>query len=284
MWSQGIGAEMMGRGKFGPQQRVRERCSAPWRWADDCTSVQPGSGHLLRATRRSASKPRRTARREDFTLFRVGEARELARQLGRKRFPLTRAAWLDSFGSRLLEGLRGTTAGDPKPLNDIAPSILNVYGGTRFEGYLRGGPQAVQVASARVDDDGVIELLATAIGGGQDHAEQIAEQYRRDPASAVLRASIAGDAVGMVGYTTRGTDLVILHIATREDVRRAGIGSRMLHAVRDTQPGHQRLVAETDAEAVGFYIATGFDTESLGEKYPGVERFHVHTLTTDPDN
>ncbi len=158
------------------------------------------------------------------------------------------------------------------------------FAGLLLDGHPRGGPQAAQVSSASVDDDGVIELLATAFGGGPDRVDQIAEQYRRDPESAVLRASIAGDAVGMVGYTTRGTDLVILHIATRVDVRRAGIGRRMLRAVRDAQPGHQRLVAETDSEAVGFYIANGFVAESLGEKYPGVERFRVHALTTDPEN
>ena len=34
-----------------------------------------------------------------------------------------------------------------------------------------------------------------------------------------------------------------------------------------------RLIAETDQEAVGFYRKCGFKVESLGELYPGVERF-----------
>lgn len=33
------------------------------------------------------------------------------------------------------------------------------------------------------------------------------------------------------------------------------------------------LSAETDAEAVGFYRSCGFTVRSLGEKYPGTERF-----------
>lgn len=33
------------------------------------------------------------------------------------------------------------------------------------------------------------------------------------------------------------------------------------------------MTAETDAEAAGFYRACGFQVRSLGEKYPGVERF-----------
>lgn len=40
------------------------------------------------------------------------------------------------------------------------------------------------------------------------------------------------------------------------------------------------LVAETDADAVGFYRHSGFEVMSLGEKYPGTERFscrrHLH--------
>jgi hypothetical protein len=34
-----------------------------------------------------------------------------------------------------------------------------------------------------------------------------------------------------------------------------------------------RIVAETDEESVQFYRNIGFIIRSLGEKYPGVERF-----------
>ncbi|MDP2859713.1 MAG: hypothetical protein Q8P50_17310 [Bacillota bacterium] len=40
-----------------------------------------------------------------------------------------------------------------------------------------------------------------------------------------------------------------------------------------TRHGYRRLYAETDGEAVGLYVKCGFRIESLGEKYPGVERF-----------
>lgn len=33
------------------------------------------------------------------------------------------------------------------------------------------------------------------------------------------------------------------------------------------------IFAETDNDAVGFYRSYGFEVTSLGEKYPGVERF-----------
>lgn len=36
------------------------------------------------------------------------------------------------------------------------------------------------------------------------------------------------------------------------------------------------LEAETDDEAVEFYKKIGFQVKSLGEKYPGVERFYCY--------
>ncbi|GAA0394735.1 hypothetical protein GCM10008933_26940 [Paenibacillus motobuensis] len=34
-----------------------------------------------------------------------------------------------------------------------------------------------------------------------------------------------------------------------------------------------KIIAETDQDAIGFYSKIGFEIHSLGEKYPGVERF-----------
>ena len=35
----------------------------------------------------------------------------------------------------------------------------------------------------------------------------------------------------------------------------------------------QRITLETDRDAVEFYQRCGFQVKSIGEKYPGVERF-----------
>lgn len=64
----------------------------------------------------------------------------------------------------------------------------------------------------------------------------------------------------------------IKHIAVTPNSRNQQLGSKMIHYV-EQQLGLQRLIAETDNEAVGFYRSYGFAISSLGEKYPGVERF-----------
>ncbi|MFD1861341.1 GNAT family N-acetyltransferase [Planococcus chinensis] len=66
--------------------------------------------------------------------------------------------------------------------------------------------------------------------------------------------------------------LEIKHIAVAPTQRGRGIGKALVKAVRKELTPNV-IVAETDGEAVGFYRSLGFEIRSLGEKYPGVERF-----------
>ncbi|MCM3609710.1 GNAT family N-acetyltransferase [Planococcus sp. MERTA32b] len=65
----------------------------------------------------------------------------------------------------------------------------------------------------------------------------------------------------------------IRHIAVGIDCRSSGIGSRMIEEVIKLH-NIQEIAAETDVDAVGFYRKIGFNIKSLGEKYPGRERFY----------
>ncbi|TAA72453.1 GNAT family N-acetyltransferase [Planococcus salinarum] len=65
----------------------------------------------------------------------------------------------------------------------------------------------------------------------------------------------------------------IRHIAVAGNSRSHGLGSRMIDEVARLHGIHE-IFAETDRDAVGFYRKTGFKIKSLGEKYPGRERFY----------
>lgn len=65
----------------------------------------------------------------------------------------------------------------------------------------------------------------------------------------------------------------IRHIAGNPNSRNQHIGSNMIYFVIE-QFQLDSIFAETDKDAVNFYSSTGFTITSLGEKYPGVERFH----------
>ena len=78
----------------------------------------------------------------------------------------------------------------------------------------------------------------------------------------------------MIGYSAAPDRTTLLHLATDPHCRRHGIGTALIHWVHARHPSIP-LTAETDADAVRFYEKTGFTSTSLGEKYPGVERFLV---------
>jgi ribosomal protein S18 acetylase RimI-like enzyme len=64
----------------------------------------------------------------------------------------------------------------------------------------------------------------------------------------------------------------IRHLAVQKNWRGRTIGSNMIAEISGWEQV-ELLKAETDQDAVGFYSKAGFEIHSLGEKYPGVERF-----------
>jgi GNAT superfamily N-acetyltransferase len=131
--------------------------------------------------------------------------------------------------------------------------------------------RSIQVMPASVEEAGVVDLLALAAGPGQQRIEETVQRYRDDSAAVLLVAIANHIPVGVAGYTVSQSEIVLLHIATALDARRTGVGRRLLTEVRRAGPGRLPLVAETDADSLGFYVDNDFAVQSLGEKYPGVE-------------
>jgi GNAT superfamily N-acetyltransferase len=202
-----------------------------------------------------------------------GSGKWLLRELRRLDADLPHA-----FTAELLDGLRAAAAGDTRPLHDASVSILDACGGAVFDAYRRGGHPPLQIVPASLDDAGVPELLALAVGDDdRQRTDDTLHQYRHDTSAALLLARDYGHPVGVVGYTVLESTVRILHIATDRAARRNGVGRQLLAALRESTAPHLPMVAETDLDALGFYLANDFIAESLGEKYPGVERFYVRS-------
>jgi ribosomal protein S18 acetylase RimI-like enzyme len=125
------------------------------------------------------------------------------------------------------------------------------------------------------DSTAIVELLVSAVGGRGPRLDETAHRYRHDPAVKTLVAVIDTQIAGFVGFVVGDTEVTLLHIATTEPLRRRGIGAQLPAAVEQSVDHRLPLTAETDRASIGFYQALGFTIESLGHKYPGVERFTV---------
>lgn len=123
-------------------------------------------------------------------------------------------------------------------------------------------------------------LLLLLVGWHEDEhsnqhiADQVIDAYRTNPSLAMLGIEADDQLIGLLGLehdiAQRG---VIRHIVVHPTRRGKGIG-RLMVVQATARFGLRELSAETDAEAVGFYQRCGFTVQSLGEKYPGRERFH----------
>lgn len=78
--------------------------------------------------------------------------------------------------------------------------------------------------------------------------------------------------VGLVGLISTEQEVVIKHIAIQRHIQNKGLGTEIINKIHQLFP-KQKLVAETDNDAVGFYTKLGFKIISLGEKYPGIIRY-----------
>lgn len=121
----------------------------------------------------------------------------------------------------------------------------------------------------------VKQLLSYAVGvPTEEKINRIIEQMYFDPSATLYILTDDDDtALGIVGFRRVGDSAEILHIAVDEQKRNRGIGRKIIDKLLALEKLTE-LVAETDRDAVGFYRRYGFSIHSLGEKYPGVERFY----------
>ncbi len=131
----------------------------------------------------------------------------------------------------------------------------------------------VEVTS-QVAETTVLSVLEMAVGYPTPaKLAGIAETYRSNPCWSAYALVDQGLVLAVVGAEIQAEDSVrIRHIAVAQEWRRRGLGRRLIEELR-RHLGATELYAETDADAAPFYERCGFSVSSLGERYPGVERF-----------
>lgn len=102
--------------------------------------------------------------------------------------------------------------------------------------------------------------------------KKIDEEYNKyicSPNRKLYSGGVNGEIISCIGVEIHNSrDGVIKHIKERG----SGMGSSMIRFICK-EHNLNSISAETDKDAVLFYANFGFRITSLGEKYPGVERF-----------
>lgn len=136
---------------------------------------------------------------------------------------------------------------------------------------------------SQLGDPGIRELIALSVFPDEDEPNRTISRYETDGSLRILGYSSEDEIVGFVGFDIDSENVVTLrHIAVSPDVRGAGFGRGIiLELLHQYEPA--AIVAETDEDTVHFYRNIGFRIESLGELYPGVERFRCRYDSQDHD-
>ncbi|WP_018755074.1 GNAT family N-acetyltransferase [Paenibacillus terrigena] len=133
----------------------------------------------------------------------------------------------------------------------------------------------------RLNEEEIRELIGYSVFPDPDRIEQAVARYQQEDQLQLYGAVEEDEVIGIVGFSMdEDQNLILQHIAVRPENREQGYGrSIMLELIGLTNP--KSIVSETDESAADFYRNIGFTVFSLGEKYPGVERFRCEYITEE---
>ncbi|NGZ75566.1 GNAT family N-acetyltransferase [Saccharibacillus alkalitolerans] len=142
----------------------------------------------------------------------------------------------------------------------------------------------LQSVKRQVRDPEVAALLELAVFPDPEHVERAIRLYEEQEEVQLLAYVEEGETLGIIGYRPTGTgEITITHIAVEPESRGLGYGrGMMLELMVMEKP--ERVIAETDEEAVDFYRSIGFAVIGQGLSSSGLERFRcVYSVDEDEE-
>jgi len=134
----------------------------------------------------------------------------------------------------------------------------------------------------RLDQRHIYELLELSVFPDPDRIVAVVNEYKHNPSLHIKGYEDNEEIIGVIGYEQdEAGRLTIRHLAIHPDERGKGYGRGMVLRLLD-EANPVTIEAETDEDSVNFYRSIGFAVQSLGEKYPGIERFRC-VYVVDPD-
>ena len=125
----------------------------------------------------------------------------------------------------------------------------------------------------RITEPEIQEILGYSVFPDPEHLERTVQRYQSDDQLELYGIESEEEIVGVIGFRLmNGGNINMEHISVKPKRRGEDFGRGLiLELIALFKP--VSITAETDEEAVEFYRAIGFGIESLGEDYPGIERY-----------
>ncbi|WP_163879029.1 GNAT family N-acetyltransferase [Paenibacillus favisporus] len=123
-----------------------------------------------------------------------------------------------------------------------------------------------------LSDQVLYEFLSYCMSPVAERIETECSKYKTKTNRELYGIYLNNTLRGIIGLIRGESATELKHIAIHPEFRMQGLGSKLIeYVIKSTEIN--KLVVETDKDAVNFYKKKGFKIISLGEKYPGVERF-----------
>lgn len=110
----------------------------------------------------------------------------------------------------------------------------------------------------KLSDSAILDLLAPSVfNPTPERLLSRAEKYQADDNTSVYAYSENGEYKGIVVFKIKEQTVEILDIAVKPEYQGKGIGSRLIDYIF-SKFSINKIIAETDDEAIGFYKKYGF--------------------------
>lgn len=124
-----------------------------------------------------------------------------------------------------------------------------------------------------VESQEISQLLEYAVYADEDALAEAVKRYQAEEGLELYALKHEGELIGLIGYEIDNHNaLTITHLAIAPEYRNQGYGRGIvLEALYKAKP--DRIIAETEEDAVDFYRNIGFVVLSTGRLPNGSERF-----------
>jgi ribosomal protein S18 acetylase RimI-like enzyme len=125
----------------------------------------------------------------------------------------------------------------------------------------------------RLNEPRIQELIGYSVFPDPERVKKTLSNYKDQEDLKLMGYESVGNLIGIIGYKIDGNRMLeIKHISVDPLERGQGHGRiQIIELIQLLEP--LEVHAETDHDSVDFYRNIGFIITSLGEQYPGVERF-----------